>query len=127
NNFDSGSFEGGIGSGGFPKLLSTAIIVLSIIGIAKQMIKKDKKTKIDFSGFSFVLITIILTVIYFLTWIYVGYFYIVSFIYIFILMFLFGSKAKVSIKKRFYINIPIIIGLLLTIYFLFDVFLSTRF
>jgi len=129
NNFGSGANTeaGAIGPDGFPKILAGALIILSIVGIVKQFSKKKTEERIDFSGFLIVLLTIVLTIAYFITWIYLEYFYITTFIYLFLLMLLFNLKVKTPLKKIFYTNIPVIVGLLLIVYFLFDVFLSTRF
>lgn len=123
-----GFSQGGLtlGPGAFPKILAVILIILSVIGIIQQVTNKKEDVKLNLSGIGLVFVTVGLLILYFISWIYLGYFYINTFLFMFILMTILSLKIKLPLKKILYVNLPVTIVVLLIVYVLFDVLLRTR-
>lgn len=104
----------------FPKLLAVLLIILCAINIFQIRKKEDKK--IEVPNIRKILTTIGLTILYFVCWGLLGFFYLFTFIYLFLLF----NYYKQS-KRHILLHFGIAIVFVLFIYVVFDVFLNIRF
>ncbi|MEK3937163.1 tripartite tricarboxylate transporter TctB family protein [Sporosarcina sp. FSL W7-1349] len=111
-----------VSPGFFPTILGVALIILCIISFIQTKAKKEVE-QITFPNFKLILLTIGLTMIFFISWYSIGYFYILNFIFLLTLFTLYSPKEKRN-KRHLFNKASIALGVTLVVYLLFDVIIS---
>lgn len=120
NSLSTQQSTGTIGASYFPKLLSTALIILCIISFFQTLKKED--TKISLPNLGITLTVIAITVLYLISWNFLGFFYINTFLYLLILFILLKRS-----KKHIWLFLITALVMNLFIYFLFERLLYIKF
>lgn len=114
-----------IGSGYFPTLLATILIILSSINLVKTFVSTDRQ-KIELPNAKRIWWTIGLLALFFVTWKQFGYFYVQMFLYLFIMFTLY--RLPLGRKKRYFaVNFAVALVLTLMVYGVFDVLMYVKF
>ncbi|TQR17883.1 tripartite tricarboxylate transporter TctB family protein [Psychrobacillus soli] len=109
------------GAGFFPILLVCMLVVLCIVSLIQTMMRTDDK-KIDLPNIRLISLTVIISFLFILSWVWFGYFYISLFAYLLILMTVYYFEEMN--KKRFGKNLVISLVLTVLIYGVFDYLLG---
>lgn len=108
----------------FPTLLVILLVLLSCISFFQTRKQEDKI--IHIANIHLIIITIVLTILFFLSWSLVGYFYINCFVFVFLLFITF-NWGQLEIKKRIFSHSVIASTITLSIYLFFDLLLGIKF
>ncbi|AXH99547.1 tripartite tricarboxylate transporter TctB family protein [Sporosarcina sp. PTS2304] len=123
NSFLKLNGEGSIDAGYFPRIISVTFIILCIISLFQTI--KAKDYKVDLGNIHLVLISIGLTVVYFLLWSNFGFFYPLTFVFMLSLFMLFKPRPIFS-KGIFTLSI-LSLSMTIFIYFVFEKVMSVQF
>jgi hypothetical protein len=108
----------------FPTLLVILLVLFSCISLFQTRKKEDEI--IHIANYRLILITIVLTILFFLSWNLIGYFYINCFIFILFLFTTYNWKQLKTQKRVF--SLSVIASLItLSIYLFFDLLLGIKF
>lgn len=117
--------ETGLSAGFFPFWLSIILIFLCFLSIVQTMLKKENKEfKIPRAGY--LIVTVILTALYFFSWNYFGYFYFQTGLYLLILISVYKFSSGLTMKNVG-VNVCVSLGFTISIYILFDVVMGVKF
>jgi Tripartite tricarboxylate transporter TctB family len=108
----------------FPTLLVILLVLLCSISFFQTRKKEDEI--IHIANIRLILITIGLTILFFISWSLIGYFYINSFIFL-LLLFTSYTWKQLKSKKRIYRHSLIASLITLSIYLFFDLLLGIKF
>ncbi len=105
----------------FPKILFFLLIFLCLISLFQAIKKEGTKIEVNFKLLA---ITVFLLVGYILSWIFTGYFYLLTFVFLFILFTIYGERGK-NIKRSIVVNVATSVITTLLVYSLLS-FLSVQ-
>lgn len=86
NKFTNGNIDAGY----FPRIISAILIVLCIISFIQTI--KEKEYRINIENIRYVVLTILLTILYFVLWNMIGFFYPLTFLFMLSLFILYKPK-----------------------------------
>jgi len=112
----------GIGPSYFPNILLTLLIILCIISFFQTVKKQDQKIPIP--NLKYIIFTIIITVLFLLSWQIIGLFYVNTFVFIYALVITYRLEKREKIIKMLVLGFLISILTTLFIWILFDKFLT---
>ncbi len=111
----------------FPRILSILLAISCIFSFIQTLKREDHI--ITFPNYRMIIVTIIFTSLYFISWKEMGYFYLNTFIFLLLLLIVY--QIKLLIRKNLLINLIknflIALGVTVFIYFLFEIIIGIRF
>jgi hypothetical protein len=109
------------GAGFFPILLVCLLMILCIVSLVQTAMRTDDK-KIDLPNIKLILITVLISFLFILSWVGFGYFYISLFAYLLALMTVYYFDEMN--KKRFGKNVIITLMITVLLFVVFDYLLA---
>lgn len=124
----SGVTSGKIGPGYFPRVICIIFILLCLISFVQTIFRKNEDgNKFTVPNFRLIVITIFITLLFVLSWYYIGYFYINLALYLFILFVVFQKYTKNINKKKIFMNIMISVLFSIAVYYIFGGLFNIQF
>lgn len=123
NSFMKLNGEGSIDAGYFPRIIAVALLILCIISLIQTIKAKDYKVNLD--NIHLVLLSIGLTILYFVLWSTFGLFYPLTFFFMLSLFLLF--KPRPIFTKGIFMLSILSLSMTIFIYFVFEKVMSVQF
>src|SRR5699024_5509387 len=96
-----------LGPGYFPKILAVGLIIFCLLSLLQT--RKEQEKKISLPHVKTILVTIGITIVFFLSWKFLGLFYLNTFLYLLVLFIYYNPNKK---KIVFYCIVALFIVLL---------------
>lgn len=112
-----------LGPGYFPSLLAIILVILCIINIIETYVKKSDE-KVEISNFKVLIYSLVVIVLFILSWFNFGYFFINVFLFILVLLLVYRTQkftTRLVLK-----NSVIAGGITVSTYIIFKVLLNIR-
>lgn len=108
----------------FPNIIAIILLVLCIISFF-QTIKKESKPKIEMNNILQNGLTLLIIIIFILSWYYLQEFYLISFVFLFILFSIY-RKLKSNKLRFFTVNGLLSLSTCLVLYLLFEITINVQ-